>query len=347
MYENLYTIKEQSLFGKVCELTAGKRFFVVYDALLSDLHSPKIVDLIAAQECVGSISVAVSEQSKTLEGVARICHQMLQSAVGRADIIVAVGGGVLTDMAGFSAAIYKRGIAWLAVPTTLIGMVDAAIGGKTAVNTAWGKNSLGSFHLPQAVILDKSFLTTLSDEEWQNGRAECLKYCFLDARFKLVDNMAELSAFKRYVENYIERFASYKQALVARDLEDHAMRRILNFGHTFGHAYESAYSYRGLRHGEAVMLGMQVALYISRQVCALDKAVLADYSAWLKVQPHYRAIEKLPFSQLVDYLVGDKKAHNGAVVMVLLEALGRPRLQAFDVDQLATLYDEYYESNHY
>ncbi len=346
MYENLHVLNG-SLLNKICDLTEDGRFFVVYDAALSRLHASKLKALLSAERCLGSFSQVVSEGDKTLLSVEAICRQMMRYSVNRDDYVIAIGGGVLTDMAGFASAIYKRGIAWLTVPTTLIGMVDAAIGGKTGVNTTWSKNSLGSFHAPQAVVFDDAFLMTLPDEEWQNGRAECLKYCFLDARFKLADNMAELSAFKRYCVAHSAQFANYKQAVALSDLRDLGRRQFLNFGHTFGHAYESAYSYRGLRHGEAVMLGMEIALHISERICDLDAAVSREYCAWLRAQEHYQKIKKLPFDQLVKFLIGDKKAHGGAVVMVLLEAIGKPRLEAFGVDRLAALYDQYYESNHY
>ncbi|PID79920.1 MAG: 3-dehydroquinate synthase [Clostridiales bacterium] len=346
MYANLHILNGQ-LSAKISELAETKRFFVVYDAVLSRLHSSKIDALLAAERCIGSFAIETSERDKTLAGVEAICHSMLQCAVNRDDFVIAVGGGVLTDMAGFAAAIYKRGVAWLVVPTTLIGMVDAAIGGKTAVNTTWAKNSLGSFHLPQAVVFDKSFLTTLPDAEWQNGRAECIKYCYLDERFKLADNMASLVDFKRYLADQIASFANYKQAIVARDLTDCGQRQILNFGHTFGHAYESAYSYRALRHGEAVMLGMAIALFLSHQLLGLDAAVVERYRNWLNEQSHFKSIDLLPFAQLSEYLVSDKKVRNGLVVMVLLEAIGKPRLFSIGVEQLASLYDKYYESNHH
>jgi shikimate kinase / 3-dehydroquinate synthase len=235
--------------------------------------------------------------------------------IGRDGTIVAYGGGTTTDLAGFVAATYMRGVRWIALPTTLVGQVDAAIGGKTAVDLPQGKNLVGAFHYPDRVVIDPDELATLADEERRNGMAEVVKTGLL----------AGQALWELPEREMIRACAAFKAAVCLQDpYERKGRREILNLGHTFGHALESASEYR-LPHGEAVALGLKAALKVS--------GVEAD----LQLDVHPVRVDR---ERAWQALQRDKKARNGKIRLVLLEELGKPVVREVDPGEVRTALDE-------
>lgn len=213
---------------------------------------------------VTPVLVPDGERAKTLTTVSRLYDRLLDRAVDRGSTIVAVGGGVLGDMVGFAAATYLRGLALVQVPTTVMAQVDSAIGGKVGVNHARGKNLIGAFHAPKAVLVDPDVLATLPRREFRSGLYEVIKYGLIADRglLDLLDaHLPEVMTQRGpVVSEIVERSCRIKASVVSQDEHEHGLRRILNFGHTLGHAVEAATGYGRLRHGEAVGLGMRAAL---------------------------------------------------------------------------------------
>ena len=278
---------------------------------------------------VVDITVPDGEQAKGLETLNRVFDRLLQARLGRDAVIVALGGGVVGDLAGFAAATYQRGIDLIQIPTTLLAQVDSSVGGKTAINHPLGKNMIGAFHQPRAVISDVETLDTLPDRELRAGLAEVIKHgVALDA--PLVDwlegNMEKLLARDRVALSYaVRRSCELKAAIVAADERESSVRAHLNYGHTFGHAIEAATGFGPWLHGEAVATGMVIAAELS--VCArlLKPADAARIRALvaragLPVRPPALAVER--WHELMSH---DKKAASGRTRFIVLEALGRAK----------------------
>ncbi len=247
------------------------------------------------------------EESKNLRSVEDLCRGFAEWGLHRADVVVAVGGGVVTDVAGFAAAVYHRGIAVIHVATTLLGQVDAAIGGKTGVNLPEGKNLVGSFWQPEAVICDTDTLATLPPREYRSGLGEMAKYAFLG-----VPNLRDLP-----IDEAVAACAACKAAVVSGDERESGARALLNYGHTLAHALETAGSY-DLRHGEAVGIGLTFAARLARRMGRIGDervsehdALVAGYDLPLRPPTGWDAAE------LVELMGRDKKATSGELTFVL------------------------------
>ena len=239
------------------------------------------------------------EEAKSLKAIERLWREL---RLGRDGTLVALGGGCTTDTAGFAAATYLRGIPWVAVPTTLVGQVDAAIGGKTAVNLPEGKNLVGAFHWPVQTVIDPTLLETLPERERRAGMAEVVKTGLLAG-----EPLWELP-----LPALVRRCAAFKAAICLRDPHEHGERATLNLGHTFAHALESAAGYEGLGHGQAVALGLLAALRLSGLETSAVEAVLEPRPVRVNREAAWAALAR------------DKKARNGKSRLVLLEAPGAP-----------------------
>ncbi len=335
MSKRFYEVSHKQSLGDVLNhLVAECAYYVVVDQRVFRLHEARLADFLANSACLGSYRLAASEAQKDLSKVAAICDHMLARNVKRSDYVIAIGGGITSDIAALAAALTKRGIGLIIVPTTLLAMVDAAIGGKAGVNSRHGKNSLGTFYEAQHIVFDRLFLSSLPADEWENGRAECLKYSYLSRQFKDCAVRADCADFKAKVGADIMRYAAYKQQLCAADLHDVGLRQVLNFGHTFGHALEMVMQ---LAHGKAVMLGLAVSLFISER--HYNAAVGADdYMKWLVAQNWYQTIAWPTFAELEYYLLRDKKNGAARVRMVLLAERGDPQIVELSLAKLQQFY---------
>jgi 3-dehydroquinate synthase len=310
--------------------TPAKRF-VVSSPLIWRLHGNRIAAAFGEP-----ILVPDGERFKHLQTVARVYEALLRANADRASTIVTFGGGVIGDMAGFAAATYLRGVALVHVPTTLLAQVDASIGGKVGVNHAVGKNLIGAFHQPHAVIIEPSVLTTLPRREFRAGLYEVVKYGMTSSPSLFDRIVRERSAIfakdPAVLVAIIGESCRIKASVVAADEREAGPRRILNFGHTAGHALEAVTKYRRFRHGEAVAYGMLVACELAVQRGALaetDRKALADLIASLGPLP---PIADVSATQMLEAMQHDKKVVAGRLHFVLPTAIGATSI-VDDVDE--------------
>ena len=305
------------------ELGAPSRRFVVSSPLVWRMHGEQLTRAAGFGE---PILVPDGERYKQLATVSRIYDALVRVNADRASTLVTFGGGVIGDMAGFAAATYLRGIALVHVPTTLLAQVDSAIGGKVGVNHPLGKNLIGSFYQPLAVVIDPLVLGTLARREFRAGLYEVIKYGMTSSR-PLFDRVAaeRKAIFARAPEALtaiIAESCRIKAAVVAADEREAGPRRILNFGHTAGHALEAVTKYRRFRHGEAVGYGMLVAAALATARGALadrDRQALADLVASLGPLP---PVSDLSASQMLEAMQHDKKVVAGRLHFVLPTTIG-------------------------
>jgi len=267
------------------------------------------------------ITVPAGEESKSLRQAEKICDQMIAAGLDRSSFVIALGGGVVGDLAGFVAAIYHRGIPHVQVPTTLLAQVDSSIGGKTGVNAAAGKNLIGAFHQPALVISDVDTLATLPPREWKQGFAEIIKHAIIRdaAMFETLQHFD-----RKEIAALVRRNVEIKAAIVAADeREIRGERALLNFGHTIGHAIERAGEYRDFLHGEAVSLGIVAACEISTRKAGLSETerqkVLRTLEAF---DLPIRLSADFPREKIIEAIQFDKKFERGEVRLVVTPAIG-------------------------
>jgi len=268
------------------------------------------------------------ERYKTMVTLETILDAALSRGADRSSVVIALGGGVVGDLAGFAAACLYRGVRLYMVPTTLLAQVDSSVGGKTGINRPQGKNLVGAFHQPSGVLADTSVLATLPAREYRAGLAEVVKYgVILDGDlFELLERSAErLNAREpALLGEVVERCVRLKAFVVERDEREQGLRRLLNFGHTVGHAVEKATGYSRLLHGEAVAIGMVAAARLSENLGACGPDVGARIAALLSAFGLATAIPAdVDPAAVIAAVAYDKKAHGGKVVFVLAEAIGR------------------------
>jgi 3-dehydroquinate synthase len=300
---------------------------VVTDTTVAKLYLTQLTACLGDRRRVAECILPGGEQHKTLQTASWVFDSLVQSKLNRDATILALGGGVVGDIAGFAAACYQRGVGYVQVPTTLLAQVDSSVGGKTGVNHTGGKNLIGAFYQPQAVIADTDVLNSLPDRELRAGLAEVIKYgCVWDPLlFEWLDkNIAQLLVRAPAALTYaISRSCEIKATVVARDEREHDLRAILNFGHTFGHAIEAATAYETYLHGEAVALGMLIAADLSERLGLIPSGVRERLQDLLvrtglpTESPHIGAAKALELMHM------DKKVLGGTIRFVLLEKLGR------------------------
>lgn len=290
------------------------------------------------------IEIPDAEAGKDLPVVGFIWDVLGRIGVGRQDVIVSLGGGAATDVAGFAAATWLRGVAVVHVPTTLLGMVDAAVGGKTGINTEAGKNLVGSFHQPKAVLVDLATLQTLPRNELVAGMAEIVKAGFIADPVILdlieADPEAAVDPSKDVLPELIRRSIAVKAEVVAADEKESALREILNYGHTLAHAIERRERYRW-RHGAAVSVGLVFAAELGRLAGRLDDATANRHRSVLQLLGLPVSYDADALPQLLEYMAGDKKSRAGVLRFVVLDGLAKPgRLEGPDPALLAAAYSE-------
>jgi 3-dehydroquinate synthase len=303
---------------------------IVTNPVVAPLYLERLRRALGAQAL--EIVIEDGEQAKRWQTVDRVCDALLAERLGRDATIVALGGGVVGDLAGFAAAVYQRGVPYLQVPTTLLAQVDSSVGGKTAINHARGKNMIGAFHQPRAVVADVAVLRTLPERELKAGLAEVIKHgLILDARFVgwLEANMERLLA-RRPAElaQAVRRCCELKAAVVAADERESDRRALLNFGHTFGHAIEAGLGYGEWLHGEAVAAGMVMAAELSTRAGLLSRADVQRVRALVARAGLPVAGPSLAPERMLELMQVDKKAIRGRARFVLLEAIGRATVRA-------------------
>ncbi|GBC94621.1 3-dehydroquinate synthase [bacterium HR16] len=277
------------------------------------------------------LTVPPGERTKRWEVVGRLLRQMAQLALDRRCIVVALGGGVIGDLAGFVAACYLRGVRYVQIPTTLLAQVDSSVGGKTGVNLPEGKNLVGAFHQPVLVLIDTDTLKTLSRRHFRAGLAEVLKYGIIadETLWRLVN--AEANSLRQchstHLAEIIYRCCEIKANIVSEDETEQGVRAILNFGHTVGHALEAVAGYGRLLHGEAVSIGMVSAALVGEATGVTPAGTAEEIARALRALGLPVALPRdVEFDGLLAVMARDKKARDGQVRFVLIERIGQARL---------------------
>lgn len=328
---------------------AGKQVLVVTNNTVAPLYLAKTLAVLKGYRCE-VVTLPDGEQYKTLEVLNRIFDALLGQQFDRGVTLLALGGGVIGDMAGFAAACYQRGVDFIQIPTTLLSQVDSSVGGKTGVNHALGKNMIGAFHQPRCVIADTDTLNTLPDRELSAGLAEVIKYGLIrDPEFFgwLEANMEKLLARDTAALIYaIDRSCANKAEVVAADEREGGVRALLNLGHTFGHAIETGMGYGVWLHGEAVATGMCMAARMSARLGWISAADVARTEALIQ-RAHLpaRAPAALDSARFIELMGVDKKVKDGKIRLVLLKAIGNAIVtDDFSPELLHEIIDECRES---
>ncbi len=274
-----------------------------------------------------------SEKNKNINSVNKILEVLLNKNFSRNDILISLGGGITGDLSGFAASLFKRGLKFANIPTTLLAQVDSSIGGKTGVNSKYGKNLIGSFYQPSLVLSDIQFLKSLSKREIICGYGEILKHSLIDNKkfFSFLNKNLKkiLSLSSPFIEKAIYESCKIKKKVVEKDEKEIALRKVLNFGHTFAHAYEAGLGYsHKLNHGEAVILGMKTALSFSFKENMLSKSEYnliinhIDDSGLPSSIKKYFSIRDL--NKILSFMIKDKKNNSEKINLVLLKKIGKP-----------------------
>lgn len=321
-----------------------ERVAIVFSTSMSE-HIPSFN---LANTDVTLIPVPDGEAAKTTAVVSHIWSELARANFTRSDLIVAIGGGTITDLSGFAAASWLRGIDWIAIPTTVAGMVDAAVGGKTGINSPYGKNLIGAFHSPLSVIIDLHWLKSLSDRDFAAGLAEVVKCGFIDDESILTalegKSINEVRRDEALVAKLIERSVSTKAKVVSSDFKESDLREILNYGHTFGHAIEKVSDY-SIRHGEAVSIGMIFVAELSYAEGLIDGELLMRHRNLLTALGLPISLNNVAggknWESLYAAMSLDKKARGSSIRFVAINKVGDcTRLESVTEEQLKSAYEK-------
>ncbi|MDR1702943.1 MAG: 3-dehydroquinate synthase [Sporomusaceae bacterium] len=335
--ENSYTIQiESGALAKFDHFLApmpfSKKALIITDSNVKKIYGEQVRQKInSANYQAEFFCVPPGESSKSLALLGEIYTQAITMGLDRKSPFIALGGGVVGDLAGFAASTYLRGVPFIQIPTTLLAQVDSSVGGKTAVNHPLGKNLIGSFYQPAQVIIDPQTLNTLPDKELYSGFAEVIKYgaCFDTAFFDFLaaNAAALLQKDSTLLIEVISRCCRIKRDIVEQDEREAGLRALLNFGHTIGHAIEAAGGFQKYTHGEAVAIGMRGAVLVSIALKLCDEAVLGRLNAILR---QFNLPLTAPgcgtAAELQQFLSKDKKSLGGKIKWVLLEETGKPKI---------------------
>jgi 3-dehydroquinate synthase len=334
-----------SLGARVAKLRPGAKVAIVSDKNVAARHLDAAVAAVKGNVLqVSTVVLPPGESTKSFEHLASLCDDLISQRIERNDLIIALGGGVIGDLTGFAAAIVRRGLDYVQVPTSLLSQVDSSVGGKTAIDSPQGKNLIGAFHQPVLVIADTALLDTLPEREFRAGYAEVAKYGLLgDAAFFawLEANWKDVFAGGPAREHAIATSCRAKAAIVARDERETGDRMLLNLGHTFGHALEAAAGYSDrLLHGEAIAIGMALAFELSARRGLLPKVEAERAIGHLAAVGLPTRIGQVegggpPLDELMDLIAQDKKVSRGKLTFILARGIGNafvaPDVDAQDV----------------
>ena len=310
---------------------AGKDIAIITNEVVAPLYLNEISDLFSNRNVIEYI-LPDGEQEKKLKTVHKIIDRLMEAGLGRDSTLIALGGGVVGDITGFTASIFMRGINFIQIPTTLLAQVDASVGGKTAVNHKAGKNLIGSFHQPKCVICDSRFLETLKATEISAGLSEIIKYGLIyDREFFqwLQKNIQQiLSNDPVAVAHAIQRSCAIKAEIVALDEKEQSVRALLNFGHTFGHAIEKLTGYGNWTHGDAVAVGMVLAARLSENMSLITPEDVQNIEEILTAANLPISLPSIDPAELLAAMQSDKKVKDRNIQLVLLKDIGEAFLTA-------------------
>ncbi len=319
-----------TLISEVCRCTTA---MIVSDDNVYPLYGERLkTSLKKAEMTPIEFVFPHGEQSKCMSTYERLVNYMCEAHMTRSDIVIALGGGVVGDLAGFAAATYQRGIPFIQIPTSLLADVDSSVGGKTGIDLDNGKNQVGCFHQPALVICDTDTLKTLPSLEYRNGCAEIIKYAMIGDR-SLFDELESTPVSDNF-EKIISRCVAMKRDFVEKDELDNGCRMMLNFGHTFGHAIEKCSGYT-IPHGQAVAIGMVMITKASVRKKLCEETVLNELSALLD---KYGLPKDAPFDQeaIVDAMMNDKKSKGDHITLVVPRSIGHCELMKISKNDISS-----------
>ncbi len=336
--ENSYSIHiQKGILDCVAEqiktLYKGDRVAVVTDRNVDGLYGKALKDQLEESFEVLWIPLPPGESSKSIRHYGHVLEQLADHHIQRSDLVIAFGGGVIGDLTGFAAATYLRGIDYIQIPTTLLSQVDSSVGGKTAINLPQGKNLVGAFYQPKAVLIDPNTLSTLPKRELLSGLGEVIKYACIDAQEvrHILDQMSDLTDIHRYAEDLILHCCQSKQRFVEVDPLDKGKRMILNFGHTLGHGFEAESNYE-MSHGKAVVMGMLAMAKLSKEQGWGQSQVVEHLEKWTGKFGYAIEEEAIPFKAIQTYLMNDKKVNQNKVNLIIVESMGQATIRPLAVD---------------
>lgn len=310
-------------------LIGEKRAVIVTDDYVYECYKERL-------EVFDVYVVKVGEASKSIETYYALMTYLVEKGLTRKDLIIAFGGGIVGDLAGFVASTYMRGIPFIQMPTSLLAMVDSSVGGKVAINHHEGKNLIGQFYQPEAVYIDTALLDTLEDRHYAEGMAEIIKYSLIKDKelFQLLASQPE-DSIRQMMGAIIEICVKIKAQVVAEDERDFGVRQLLNFGHTIGHAIEAYYHFQRYSHGEAISIGMAIKTQLAYEKGMID---YEDKSLILKTLEKYHLPIALQadedFEAIMAYTKRDKKAEGCDFRLIMIEAIGKAKIEVLPHESL-------------
>jgi len=319
--ENSSTIQYDVVIDTLPELTFNRKVAIVTNTTVSALHLETLKSKINADELY-VVTIEDGEKYKTLATVEGILNELFEHKLDRKSLLIALGGGVIGDMTGFTASLYQRGIGFVQVPTTLLSQVDASVGGKTGVNNSYGKNLIGAFYQPEAVYIDTEFLKTLPEREFSAGIAEIVKMAVMFDRSYFDFLMTADFSNKASLEKVIERSVELKAEVVNLDEKESGIRAVLNYGHTFGHVVENETNYTTYLHGEAVAIGMVMANALAVELNLMTQEEMDLVTDFLKRHNLPTSYTIHDVDTFYDKFFLDKKAANNTLKFILPQGLG-------------------------
>ncbi|WP_286033055.1 3-dehydroquinate synthase [Brachyspira pilosicoli] len=325
-------IKESGKLVK--EVLRGKRALIVTDDIVDKLYTKIVKESLERENIITSVCVLENgETNKNIESIYNIYSALAKNELSRKDIIIALGGGVIGDMAGYAAATWMRGIDFVQIPTTLLACVDSSVGGKTGINIKEGKNLVGAFHSPRLVIMDNDVLNTLPKREFNAGMVEVIKHAFLFDK-KLLEYLENNNSFD--MDFILKRNCELKGHIVEIDYKEKKERMFLNFGHTIGHSVENAAGYGVLLHGEAVAIGVNFAIeYGIKKNITKDKSLLERAK---NIFAKFSLPTEIPSNiNLKDAIKLDKKRSNDEINFVFLEDIEKPLINKVSINDIVNL----------
>lgn len=337
-YQIYFNNNAYAELNKMIEKFQFSKLFVLADKNTLALCYPHFKEKLATNKSVEILEIGIGETIKTIDTCTYLWQKLCDLEADRMSLIINLGGGIITDLGGFVASTLKRGINFINIPTTLLGMVDAAIGGKTGINLDALKNQVGTFANPSMIIIDNYYLKTLPERELRSGMAEILKYG-LSYDNKLYQLLKQNSINTiDFLETLIYRSVEIKNEVVLKDPQEKELRKVLNFGHSLGHAIESYFllkdSKKHLTHGEAVATGMVLAAHLSHQYLNFNLEKCNDIKSFIINYFGKIALIKSDYQAILDLLKHDKKAESGIVKFVLIPEIGQFKLNC-DVSETA------------
>lgn len=314
------------------KVSSAEKVTIITDSNVKELYEERVKKSLSdAGYEVYTFTFEAGESSKKLSTVYEMLCFMAEKGMSRKDLVVALGGGVTGDMAGFAAASYQRGIEFVQIPTTLLSQIDSSVGGKTGVDLPQGKNLCGAFHQPSLVIIDPVVLGTLSERFFNDGMGEAIKYGCIKSK-TLFDTIATKST-DEFLDDMIYQCVDIKRQVVENDEKEHGERALLNFGHTFGHAIEKYNKFENITHGEAVAIGMIFAAKMGEKAGLTEKGT-ADKIKLLAEKYSLPCSTNAPFNELIKAVNNDKKRSSNYINFIMLKSIGSSFIEKLPVEEM-------------